>query len=248
MSYRIGQFRRPQLNSYSELLEENIDYEYDLAETQKINDADIPFFNRVCMLKNSNKSLKNPNCYYLRFKVLQRSDAKQTFYLKIRKVSKNEDQKYTYDIHLEQFIDEFSINQAEEGQEKFVYFETIISPNAEYNQIVWELQRDRIDYQIEGRIMNVYIEEFSKLDNILTKNMFNNIPYLSKIGIQGPPSLLMCINREPIRLGKTGIYEINNGIKITSISFVPKNHSSSENEVKLDYFIMDYEYQKEEET
>ena len=27
MSYRIGQFRRPQLNSYSELLEENIDYD-----------------------------------------------------------------------------------------------------------------------------------------------------------------------------------------------------------------------------
>ena len=54
----------------------------------------------------------------------------------------------------------------------------------------------------------------------------------------------MCINREPIRIGRSGIYELNNGIDITSISFVPKfvpkNNSSGSN--VLDYFIMDFEY------
>jgi len=49
----------------------------------------------------------------------------------------------------------------------------------------------------------------------------------------------MCINREQIRLGRTGIYEINNGIDITSISFVPKGSNDQNN---LDYFIMDFEY------
>lgn len=50
----------------------------------------------------------------------------------------------------------------------------------------------------------------------------------------------MCINREQIRLGKRGIYEINNGINITSISFVPKVSTLASGE--LDYFIMDFEY------
>lgn len=43
----------------------------------------------------------------------------------------------------------------------------------------------------------------------------------------------MCINGEQIRIGKSGIYEINNGINITFISFIPK---------ESDYFIFDYEY------
>ena len=51
----------------------------------------------------------------------------------------------------------------------------------------------------------------------------------------------MCINGEQIRIGKTIIYEINNDIiKITSISFVPKQVTLTSNEV--DYFIMDFEY------
>ena len=108
--------------------------------------------------------------------------------------------------------------------------------------------------------------------------------------------MLMCINKEQIRIGKSGIYEINNGIKINFIGFVPKstlnnfpykdkmenynsyndfpnNPISEENSNKyyydissgivyawdnqnlkyiqvfngLDYFIMDFEYQEEEE-
>ena len=51
--------------------------------------------------------------------------------------------------------------------------------------------------------------------------------------------MLTCINRQQIRIGYNGIYEINNGTKITSISFVPRTVN--------DYFIMDYEYQEEEE-
>ena len=48
--------------------------------------------------------------------------------------------------------------------------------------------------------------------------------------------MLMCINREQIRIGKNGIYEINNGVEIKSIGFVPADN---------DYFIMDYEYKNE---
>jgi len=76
-----------------------------------------------------------------------------------------------------------------------------------------------------GRVMNIEIKSFTRLIDVITtlKNTYSNLAYLTKIGIQGPPSMLMCINGEEIRIGKSGIYEINNDIiKITSVSFVPK--------------------------
>jgi len=76
-----------------------------------------------------------------------------------------------------------------------------------------------------GRVMNIEIKSFTRLIDVIAtlKNTYSNLAYLTKIGIQGPPSMLMCINGEEIRIGKSGIYEINNDIiKITSISFVPK--------------------------
>jgi len=75
------------------------------------------------------------------------------------------------------------------------------------------------------RVMNIEIKSFTRLIDVIAtlKNTYSNLAYLTKIGIQGPPSMLMCINGEEIRIGKSGIYEINNDIiKITSISFVPK--------------------------
>ena len=176
------------------------------------------------------------NCYYLRFGVKQRSDSEQAFYLKIRNVSETEDN--------EQLIDEFKVARGTGT----VYFEVILSPNAIYNQVLWELQRTALDYNMlnaddtSGRVINIVDYTYTRLIDVLTtlKSTYTGMEYLTKIGIQGPPSLLMCINREQIRIGKTGIYEINNGINITSISFVPKTSTLSSD--GLDYFIMDFEY------
>ena len=48
----------------------------------------------------------------------------------------------------------------------------------------------------------------------------------------------MCINGEQIRIGKNGIYEINNTIQVTFLGFIPKSAS--------EYFIVDYEYGEED--
>jgi len=50
----------------------------------------------------------------------------------------------------------------------------------------------------------------------------------------------MCINGEQIRIGKSGIYELNNGIAVSFIGFIPKESTTSSD--GLDYFIMDFEY------
>ena len=231
MSYNIGQFRRPQLDSYSTPL----NMELDRQQTEGVSSGDILFYNACGNLSGDNV-MNSQNCYYLRFGVKQRSDSEQAFYLKIRKVSETEDN--------EQLIDEFKVTRGTGT----VYFEVILSPNATYNQVLWELQRTDLDYRmlnaddIYGRVMNIVDYTYTRLIDVLTtlKSTYTGMEYLTKIGIQGPPSLLMCINREQIRLGKTGIYEINNGINITSISFVPKTSTLSSD--GLDYFIMDFEY------
>lgn len=229
--YHIGQFRRPQLDSYSTPLS----MELGRQQTERASSGDILFYNTCGNLSGDNV-MNSQNCYYLRFGVKQRKDSEQVFYLKIRNASETEDN--------EQLIDEFKVARGTGT----VYFEVILSPNATYNQILWELQRTAFDYGMlnadgtYGRVMNVVDYTYTRLIDVLTtlKSTYTGMEYLTKIGIQGPPSLLMCINREQIRIGKTGIYEINNGINITSISFVPKTSTLSSD--GLDYFIMDFEY------
>lgn len=229
--YHIGQLRRPQLDSYSTPLS----MELGRQQTEGTSSGDILFYNACGNLSGDNV-MNSQNCYYLRFGVKQRSDSEQTFYLKIRNVSETEDN--------EQLIDEFKVAHGTGT----VYFEVILSPNATYNQVLWELRRTALDYNMlnadgtYGRVMNVVDYTYTRLIDVLTtlKSTYTGMEYLTKIGIQGPPSLLMCINREQIRIGKTGIYEINNGINITSISFVPKVSTLSSD--GLDYFIMDFEY------
>lgn len=212
--YNIGQFRSSLISSYST----PINTEQGRQQTSSRGGGDIVFQNYCHNLTSS--TMNNINCYYLRFSVVQKS-SEQTIYLKIRNTSKTEDN--------EQLIEEYHIPLGTGSKT----YQVIISPNDTYNQILWELQRTPEDYSSGGRVTEVTVENFSQLTDLL-KTRYSNIEYFAKIGIQGPPSLLMSINRQQIRLGRTGVYEINNGIKITSVCFMPRNNS--------DYFIMDFEY------
>ena len=222
--YKIGQFRRSQLDSYSTPLEIQL-------SSQPVSDimsGDI-LFQDICGNLSDINMMDNQNNYYLRFSVKERADSEQRFYLKIRNTTETEDN--------EQLIEEYKIGRGNET----IHFEVIISPNATYNQIIWELQRNIIDYQIATpRVMEIEIDSYTRLIDIfpILKSTYADLESLIKIGIQGPPSLLMCINGQQIRIGKSGIYEINNNnVNITSLSFVPKQTANG-----LDYFIMDFEY------
>ena len=227
MSFNFGQFRSSQINSYST----NLTMELATEQSESIAGNEVvSFYNKYGILSGNN-IVNNLNCYYLNFTVKRRSDSEQRFYLKLQNTNSTEDN--------EQLIDEFKVSKGN-GTETL---DIIISPNATYDRFVWELQRTALDYRMlnadgtYGRIMDVSINTYSQLIDVIAEKLksdYSNLESLKKIGIQGPPSLLMCINREQIRIGRNGIYEINNGININSISFVPKNTT--------DYFIMDFEY------
>ena len=225
--YQFGQFRSSQVDSYTISLQISMDRQ----PTEKFSSNDIVFYN-VCGNLSNDNIVNNKNSYYLQFEVQEKIDSVQKFYLKLKNTMQEEDN--------EQLIEEFIVPM---GRGKR-YFEIIFTPNSTYDQILWELQRTALDYRLDyNRLMDITVTEFVQLINILPilKQTYNDITYLTKIGIQGPPSLLMCINGEQIRIGKSGIYELNNDlIKITFISFIPKQNTFSSN--TLDYFIMDFEY------
>ncbi len=62
-----------------------------------------------------------------------------------------------------------------------------------------------------------------------------------KFGYQCRPGSLIVVNKEPIRVGRSGIYEINNGTIINSFMIANPNGSNNSN---IDAFLLDYAYQE----
>lgn len=79
--------------------------------------------------------------------------------------------------------------------------------------------------------------DFCKLNN-LTSIASKSSSWL-RFGYQCRPGSLIVVNGEPIRLGKSGIYEINNGTLITSFMIASPNGSDS---AYIDAFLLDYAY------
>ena len=79
--------------------------------------------------------------------------------------------------------------------------------------------------------------EFSRVENIIHQ------ANIVQIGIQSRPGSLFVVNHEPIYLGRSGVYEVNNGTKITSVGVVAPNGSDKSN---IQEFILDYAYTEEE--
>ena len=164
-----------------------------------------------------------------------------------------------------QYIDDFIIfagGSTTLDDPQYAVYETILAPGASYGQLNIILGREMVDYvtstnpetgrswegndlaNYQGRVIEISACQICKLNNILGNN---SIPSpLTKIGIQGPPGMLMCINGEPIRIGPSGIYEIRNDYKITFLSFIRKVYDVTvEGEtlvVNPDTFIVDYQY------
>ena len=105
----------------------------------------------------------------------------------------------------------------------------IINPKDIYNEIV-------IENPNGGSINRVDVISFGEIYNIL-----NTIGHtqLKQIGVQGPAGMLMAINGEPIRIGRTGIYEINYGIPINFIGLPDLQDSE---ELYKNQVIIDYQY------
>ena len=65
-----------------------------------------------------------------------------------------------------------------------------------------------------------------------------------KLGYQSIPGSLIVINQQPIRVGRSGIFKLNNGMKIKSFMIASSGGALAGN-ANIDAFLLDYAYQTE---
>lgn len=94
---------------------------------------------------------------------------------------------------------------------EWVDFELLFTPLIQFDCILFQLQRTIEDYRTGTRYPVIVYEELSLVKNMLSSQIKQGVS-LIKMGIQSRPGLLMCINGEEIHIGRTGIYEVKNGI------------------------------------
>lgn len=226
----LGQLRRNQINSYSTKLS----YRQDFIRNE--NDT-IDFFD-PCLYLSGTNVVSSLYSYYLKIEVKQKPDSVQEFTINLKS-----DETTVDNI---QNLRTFTVKQGIGT----TFFELIFTPNSSYNQIIFELKRLALDFYISnddgtsGRIMDIKILQFDKVINVIDEYLINKYPGLTtlkKIGIQGPPGLLFCIDGEEIRIGRSGIYELyNDEITISYIGFIIKDSLFTQD--GKDYFIMDFKY------
>ena len=111
------------------------------------------------------------------------------------------------------------------------YVETITAYDDSGNPFTVETKDPRIFYTDENG-------DIAKLINIVPTGATNVKSWL-KIGFQSRPGVLVVINQQPIRVGRSGIYQINNGTPITSFMITAPGGADNS---KIDAFLLDYAY------
>lgn len=226
MSFNFGQFRRDQL-PVSDYVS-SIEYTKQNYQRKTGTTVQKKFVDNMMVISTP---MDNTKSYYLQV-TINRLPSQQDFSLLLKKST---------DDNISQTIDTFSVSSGSSGTETF---EFVITPNIDYDQIVFYLTRISTDYQLSnsdntyGRKSTIEILSFSQINDLLTTPI-NHTP-LIKIGVQGPTGMLMVINGEPIRIGPSGIYEINNGYKIKTFGVIIKDNNLSTD--GKEYFILDYQY------
>jgi hypothetical protein len=218
MAFNFGQIRKNNTTEYLNVISVDIQEEQKQIFIPSIG-GDVTFIDKVFHAPLS--SLKG---YFLRIKIYKQTTAQKIF-IKMEDtmaLSKGA-----------QLIGEVEIPAGD--TDDYYIFERVFMPNKDYNQIRLELERGSDDYRpndektnIYGRIIKAEIVTFASIKNLITYP-------LKRIGVQGTPGLIMCINGEQIQIGKSGLFEINIDYTVSYFGVVIEKDSNK-------VFILDYQY------
>lgn len=231
MSFQFGQFRRSQLDSFLTPLK----YKLEKAKIKSTISTAVTFVDNVISLTDALKPTEQDGIraknYYIRFRIYKKANP-QTIIIKLINTNKQTDN-----------IQNLRTIVVDAGREtEYNTYEIVIPPNNNYNQIKFELQRELEDYNKKnsdgtyGRICKIEVIRLDEIYNVIDYlTTIINKSALLQIGVQSAPGLLMCINGEEIRVGRSGLYEILNGYKVTFIGFIVEPNDNK-------YFMLDYQY------
>lgn len=119
-------------------------------------------------------------------------------------------------------------------------FEFVVTPDSDYSTIVLQIGSESYDTQ-------AIVIDSEKTFIVPIKNVIDDftVDSIIKMGIQGPPGLLICINGQGIRIGPSGMYEIKEeNYNIVFIGFAIEKHKENVYDGR-NYFILDYQYEQE---
>lgn len=209
MSYILNQLNQPQVDAtdpaqtqvYMTLQEAGTAKRRQNSSDSGVSGGSLnPFYDECIQF---NKSLTSGAAYYFHAKIKRLTDS-QKFYL--------------YLVH---YDDQGSLNsktqylrtiEVQAGDtDGWVDFEMLFSPLQPFDCLLFQLQRTIEDYRINTRYPRIVYEELSLVNNAITTKIAAGAE-LTKIGVQSHPGLIMCINNEEIHIGRSGIYEVRNGI------------------------------------
>ena len=231
MSFQFGQFRRSQLDSFLTPLK----YKIEQTKIKSTISTVVTFVDNVISLTDALKPTEQDGIraknYYIRFRIYKKANP-QTFIIKLINTNKQTDN-----------IQNLRTIIVDAGREtEYNIYEIVIPPNNNYNQIKFELQRELEDYNKKnsdgtyGRICKIEVMRLDEIYNVIDYlTTIINKSALLQIGVQSAPGLLMCINGEEIRVGRSGLYEILNGYKVTFIGFIVEPNDNK-------HFMLDYQY------
>ena len=174
-----------------------------------------------------------------------------------------------------QYIDTIILPKKEIIGEELVNtssFNFIITPNDTYQRIAFILSRDLTNANDIDLTANIDVKMFAKLNNLIGNgiNVSGSNINITQIGIHARPGTLMCINGEPIKIGKRGVFELNSVFRLqqqthlqdsqdsttitpvsqpetVGISFLNIINYENGKETK-EYYTIDYRYVKIEEA
>lgn len=223
MAYILNQFNQPMTKDMSASDDKNKKYmEVILGGTAKrkknASDSGVsgvslkPFFDECVQFDSALAAGTN---YYFHAKI-KRMNSNQIFYIYLCN--------YAEEAGVEnkkQYLKTITVQSGMNTE--WVDFELIFTPLLQFDCILFELQRNIEDITVKengvdenGKIIYervsvrypvIVYEELSLIKNIIP----NKTNYI-KIGVQSHPGLMMCINGEEIHVGRTGTYEVRNGI------------------------------------
>lgn len=162
--------------------------------------------------------------YYIKIKIKANTEIDRIkVYLKDRQNNKRS-----------QYLEDWTVGAK---QNEIFYLEIVATPDSDYSTILLQIGENESLVILDENILIVpiknVIEDFEDTNSII------------KMGIQGPPGLLMCINGEGIRIGPEGVYEIKDKYKITFMGFAIQKRNLSDVYDGRYYFILDYQYDEE---
>ena len=224
MNNSFGQFRSGQLSEYLFPISYTVE---DQTGQMKISSNTGIFINKAVVPSNPFEAIDGNGkiqSYYIKYNIYKKKNIQQIIKVYLRNTNKNfDDIKYLKTI----------VVPAGETTD-YSTFELVFSPNDSfsYNEIYFELQRSSLT---DKNKINLFITKLDKVYNVIEflEKTTENQMIIKKIKISSSPYLIFVVNGEPIKIGKTGKYETNDELKISSIGFIVLNNES---------FILDYQY------